>query len=939
MNMTMTNRVTRIVVCGLLLLLGVTPADAAAQPQTGTIAGRVTDAKGSALPGVLLTMVCSRGESTQTSGAHGDFRFLGLDAGTYEVRASINGFKPRTRSNLVVTIGKTIDLRLVLEPGGVSDAIIEAGAATEVDTTTTETNTSLSPSLLFSMPIARVNPAGNLLNYAPGINSGSAFGGTSGVANAILVDGVDVRDPESGAPAVSVNFNVIDQVQIGSLGRFAESGGFSGAIITMVTKSGGNRYNGLLEHRYSSAGLRGDNVTGRQINGQSVASLNPSLRVAGIDTLNDFSAQMGGPIRLNKAFFFVSGQRYSLKEDPDGPRTRRTEVNSRFNGKLTFQPTSSDNIALSFQYDQSNQAGLTGLGGAIGTTDFRAIQQKAPEVVYNGRYRRLLGNSAMVEAKYSGYRVSVELDPMNPIPARVDGFTGAYSGGAGYSAKYDRTRNQLNVALSKYAEAKGTHAFKFGVELERSTVRNQFAYTDGVYFLEYGGVPFYAYGYSSEIKARNERLSVFAQDQWQVGRLNVNAGVRMDKIKGIGSVDKKTYYDVMSIAKRVGFAFDLFGDGKSVVRGYYGQLYDGAATASWSSALPGTGDFITYLVTGKYPNPTLTEIDRVSGASQFIVRDDIKHPRTDEISLAYERELGHGLKVTGAYVRRDAKNFIDATVIGATWSPANYVNPLTGKVETIYRWANRPNSFRDVRFQIGNVDDVTYNGAPPANVYRTYNGAMVVLSRALQNRWQAQISYVYSKTKGTITNDGFSQISGAQFLTPNLVHVNAEGPVDLDRPQEFKAFAGYQIPVVEISASLFYRVLSSTPWTPFARVNSSTFNWIGSLDLNLEPRGSRRTGCSYPTGLSSKTDCHLQQVFDLRLEKAFHVRNNRLGLYVDAENLFNSGFVTSVQARNPSAIVNYVNASGKAASTVVLLGSPLAFNAPRQITFGGRWSF
>jgi len=148
------------------------------------------------------------------------------------------------------------------------------------------------------------------------------------------------------------------------------------------------------------------------------------------------------------------------------------------------------------------------------------------------------------------------------------------------------------------------------------------------------------------------------------------------------------------------------------------------------------------------------------------------------------------------------------------------------------------------------------------------------------------------------------------------VHVNSDGLVGFDRTHEFKAFAGYQIPVVEVSANIYYRALSGTPWTPFQRVAAATFNWTGSIDLNLEPRGSRRT--------------ESQQLLDLRLEKVFNVGANRFGLYVDAENLLNTGFQTSVQTRNPSVSI---------AGTTVLLGGVTAINAPRQLTFGGRWSF
>ncbi|MBK9242855.1 MAG: TonB-dependent receptor [Acidobacteria bacterium] len=905
--MTIHRLFSRLGIGAAALLIALSATNVSAQTMTGTIAGHVTDAQGGALPGVVVTLSSRFGEATQTTDAQGEFRFLGLNTGVYEVRTMLNGFKPRVQSSLDITIGKSIELKLTLELGGVTEAITVVGSTAKVDTTTTATDTTISQDLLFSMPISRANPAVSMLNYAPGINSSSAFGGAAGSANSLLVDGVDVRDPEAGTAWVFFNYNIIEQVQIGSLGQSAEFGGFTGAVINTVTKSGGNRFAGLFEQRYTSKRFRGDNVSA------AVTKINPSIKATGVDSLKDYTVQLGGPLRANKAFFFASVQRYAIKQDPDGPRTLRTEVSPRFNGKLTFQPTASDNIVASFQYDNYNQGGRTGLGGVDGTTDARVVQQDSPEWTWNGQYRKVLGNSGLFEAKMLGYWGYFDLDPLTPTSARQDGETGAYSGGAGYSAQYDRTRNQLNASLAKYVEAKGTHAFKFGVEIERSNIRNRYAYTDGLFFYDYGGAPYLAYAYQYDVKGRNDRMSIFAQDQWQVGRLTANIGARMDRIKGTGTSDNKRYYDVAPIAPRLGLAFDVGGDGKSVLRAYYGQLYDGAVFASWSNALPGIGDYIIYEATGTIANTQVTEIDRISGASKYTVRDDLKHPRTDEISVAFERELGRGLKATATYIRRDAKNFINSTLIGAQWTPASYTNPLNGKTETIYRWANRTS---DQKFQIGNVDNFQYNGAPAADAYRTYNGGMFVLTRAYSNRWQAQISYVYSETNGTVTNGSTSGIVSSQFQTPNLVHVNSDGLVGFDRTHEFKAFAGYQIPVVEVSANIYYRALSGTPWTPFQRVAAATFNWTGSIDLNLEPRGSRRT--------------ESQQLLDLRLEKVFNVGANRFGLYVDAENLLNTGFQTSVQTRNPSVSI---------AGTTVLLGGVTAINAPRQFTFGGRWSF
>jgi hypothetical protein len=896
----------RIVTSALALVLvaAAAVAPAAAQSISGTIAGRIVDASGGALPGVLVTLVSRTGEITQTTDAEGNYRFLGLNPGMYEVRATLQGFRPRAQGGIEISIGRTITVNLALEVGGLTEAVTVVADSVKVDTTTTATDTQLSQDLLFNMPISRTNAAVNILNNAPGINSGSAFGGASASGNALMLDGVDVRDPEGGTAWAFFNFNIIDQVQIGSIGQPAELGGFSGAVINTITKSGSNRTSGLFEYRYTEKGLRSNNVS------SAVTRVNPSIKATGVDELRDYTVQLGGPLRLNKAFYFASIQRYSIKQDPDGPRTLRTEVSPRFNFKFTFQPTASDNIIVSGQYDQYNQTGRTGFGGVNGTTDARTVVQDSPEIVYNAQYRKVIGNSSVFETKFTGYKGYFELDPLNPVPARLDGETGAWSGGAGYSAQYDRTRNQLNTSLSKYAEAAGTHAFKFGLEIERSTVRNRFGYTDGLFYYDYGGAPYLAYAYSYDVHGRSNRISGYAQDQWKRGQLTINAGLRMDRITGTSMKDDQQYYSTTSWGPRIGAAYDLVGDGRSVVRAYFGQIYDQAVFASWSQATPGIGDYVIYENLG---NGNLLELDRLSGESRFTVDPDIKHPRIDEMSFSYERELGRGLKFSGTYIRRESKNFINSVTPGAQWTEISYTNPISGQAMTLYRWANRSS---DQKFLITNVDDLAYAGAPTANAYRTYNGGMFVLTRALRDRWQAQVSYVYSKTTGTVTNGAFSGITSSQFQTPNLALVNADGLVGFDRKHELKIFAGYQIPKIEVAANAYFRYLSGTPWTPFQRIGSSTFNWTGSLDILLEERGSRRN--------------EGQQLLDLRLEKVLNVGANRLGLYLDAENLFNAGFKTGVQARFPSARIS---------GTTIPLGGVTAITASRQFTFGGRWSF
>ena len=103
--------------------------------------------------------------------------------------------------------------------------------------------------------------ATGLLNAAPGINSSSAYGGQGSYGNALLLDGVDTRDPEGGSAWTFFNQNLFEEIQIGGLGAPAEYGGFTGAIINTMTKSGGNAFSGLFSMRYTDDSLASNNIS------------------------------------------------------------------------------------------------------------------------------------------------------------------------------------------------------------------------------------------------------------------------------------------------------------------------------------------------------------------------------------------------------------------------------------------------------------------------------------------------------------------------------------------------------------------------------------------------------------------------------------------------------------------------------------------------------
>jgi hypothetical protein len=108
------------------------------------------------------------------------------------------------------------------------------GAPPVVDVTSSGTANAISQELLTAAPITRSNAATQIMNYTPGINGQAAFGGDSG-GNGLLLDGVDTRNPSSGAAFTFFNYHIVEEVQVGGLGAPAEMGGFTGAVVNTVT--------------------------------------------------------------------------------------------------------------------------------------------------------------------------------------------------------------------------------------------------------------------------------------------------------------------------------------------------------------------------------------------------------------------------------------------------------------------------------------------------------------------------------------------------------------------------------------------------------------------------------------------------------------------------------------------------------------------------------
>lgn len=905
--------VVKSLVVVLLLLTATTATTLFAQTFSGTITGTVKDDQGGVLPGVTVTLTGKTGAKTITTDAAGTYRFPAVEPGTYVVSAELTGFRSSRQDAINVTVGSSLNVDLTLHVGGLTESVSVVAETPVVDTKSSATQTEVSQDLLYNAPITRT--AINVFNIMPGANSNSVYGGESSSSNALLIDGVDTRDPEGGTAWTFYNYNIVQEVQIQGLGAPAEYGGFTGAVVNTITKSGGNRYAGLFDVIGSNSSLGSSNAT------PAITALNPALGSPAVTKKYlDFTTQIGGPIKQDKLFFFISAQRFQQDTDPSGPVTLRHEVSPRFNGKLTWQPTANDNYTFHIQYDAYNVTGR-GCCAALVTTDATTNKEDAPEFVWLGQWRHIFSSQTFSEVKYTGWWGYYDLNPAVKLPGHINEF-GTPSVSQGWFYYADRGRHQVNASVSHYADKFGKHELKFGAEFEHSKVRNRYGYTNNISYYDYGGQPYLAYSYGYDVSATNVRGTGYAQDSWKLGdRFTLNPGVRVDVLRGnnpqVGNV-----YSTTNIAPRIGFAWDVTGDFNTVLKGAYSQYYEGAMASVFERAVPGIFPKLTYDVS--VPGER-TLIDTFN-TPIYKMDPNIKHPRVDEVYGAVERALGGSMRLTLTGIYRENKNFINSISPNAAWAPVTVTNGLTNSPLTLYKWANRTATQGD--FLITNVAGYQYrdpsgNVIGTANPFRKYKAFMAVLNKRLTNRWTAQVSYVLSQATGTVDNTSDAQVSSRQFETPVLALVNVDGHLTNDRTHEFKVLGSYTIPVIEVAANAYWHMTSGRTFTPFQQYTSSVLGLSGQSSQYrrplLEPRGSERL--------------QPERIVDLSFEKVFALRGrDKIGVYMQVLNTFNASTIVSAQNRVPSTSITGIDQP-------ILYGAAGTLTTPRQVNIGARWSF
>src|SRR5215471_3789174 len=249
-----------IFTCALFLFFGVAGL-AQETAVTGNLSGVVVDPSGAVVPGAKVTLTGPSGTLTTNTDNQGNFSFVRLNPGVYNVKVEQKGFKVAEATGAQVGIGSTWRSRIQLQPGEVTETVEVNANAVTVDTTSTATGSNLSDTFYSSVPVPR-NVSG-LFYVTPGVaDSGGAgrsnpsIGGNSGLENMYVADGVNITDSafgglgiftrQYGSVGTGINLSFVKEVNVKTGGFEPQYGQATGGIVQIVTKSGGDAFHGAV---------------------------------------------------------------------------------------------------------------------------------------------------------------------------------------------------------------------------------------------------------------------------------------------------------------------------------------------------------------------------------------------------------------------------------------------------------------------------------------------------------------------------------------------------------------------------------------------------------------------------------------------------------------------------------------------------------------------
>ena len=896
-----------------LALLAVTPLFA--QRTTGSIVGTVRDESGGVLPSVAVSLVGPTivGTQTTTTNEDGFYRLQNLPPGAYDLTFTLSGFRTVTNKGLRVGVGATVEENASLAVSQLAEELTITAEAPVVDTQSNEVGTNYGRDWVENAPLRRFSFL-DLAAHAPGsqqVEDGSGrtmVYGSSYDENSFQLDGVDITENFFNEYSAEPNTDAIEEVEVLSLGAPAEYGNLTGAVYNVVTRQGTNEFHGDLNFFLQTDGLTGNNSEGLvNPDGSFVNACGDGQRCPWTrDKYHDFTAQLGGPILKDKLWFFAS---YQYQRDaqsdvgvlPDNPLAFKRYYDDRYFFKLNWQVNPGHKVVGTFHYDEKNTDNGLDIGSAPTTAWTRRSNTPTPGVAYTG----VLSNKTVLEVRYSGFYGEVSGLPTDPdqprdLPRFYDFDTAQISGGHYYWYETEPRRTTVTAKVSHLADQflGASHDFRFGVQYSDAVARGLYGYNDFVYTYNYNGIR-YGYGYERQpfsYSGNSRNLGVFLDDTVRVNdRLSFNLGLRYDHNKAYSAEQEELdefanptgnrfprtdLYTWKHWSPRLGFNLKLTADGKTVLKGHWGQYHRSIATGEYANVI-GPNVKATFSGTGyDFETGRFAELTFFEGNTNLGVSPDYQSPRTDQYILSLERELFRGFGGYVNYVHKRGRDYAAWQDIAGTYVQVPFVDNLgenpTGQTLQVFQLVSDPG---ERQFRISN----------PPGVGSDVDAVGFGLLKRMTGKWSLNASATWLRATGRLTDSisgtTLQSRGGLQFRdfgkNPNHF-VETDGRLTLDVAWAFKVQGMYQLPAGFLVSASFSNHDGAH------RVRRGTVGDITQIPegttILLQKRGT----------FGRLPDVSL---LDVRLQKDFNLGSKaRFSVFADGLNLLNNDAYEGVQS-------------------------------------------
>ncbi len=600
-----------------LLLL---PVAGRAQTIGGSVTGRVLAEAGQPLSGasVAARNLGTAVTRTAITDASGTYRLPELTAGNYEFTVGLQGFATEVRSGVKISIGQRAILDFSLKVSAVEETVTVMGEVPLVETTKSSIGASISRQQIDQLPLPE-RDFESLALLAPGISpsvtDGSSISGagSSGASNTFLTDGVSNDQDALGGNRGDYSPDAIAEYEVLSSSYSAQYGQASGAIINVITRSGGNDFHGRASAYYRADGLTASDP------------------FAGAETPFDqwiASAFLSGPFVKDKAFFFASFEETwrngtavvgvdPAKLEALGLGSETTFPNDltepRAVFKLDYHPNNSQMLTFRFRLDDPKETntnvGETVLGRVL--TGETGATLKTDNTDYALIHSWVISSETLNEARFQYSSQANDITQVNcPGCAFIIRPTLISGKLPNLPQSFTEDRYQFLDSLSF---STGNHFFKAGADYSHVNIDafvpqnfdGEFIFfTDDPYNaadpLTYPALFVGATG-NPIIKISNNIIALFLQDEWRISPyLTLNLGLRWD-------YEDQAYveHDWQNFGPRIHFAWDPTKDGKTSVRGGFGIYYDQVfLNVPLLASIYEPGRFETqYVIAPGYPDP------------------------------------------------------------------------------------------------------------------------------------------------------------------------------------------------------------------------------------------------------------------------------------------------------------------------------------------------